>query len=200
MERAVVDQRPMIDAVWPRAGASREVILALGGSLLIALSAQLRVPLPFSPVPITGQTFAVLLIGALYGSRRAPGTIATYLTLGLLGLPVFQGGTAGLAVLLGPTAGYLVGYLPAAWLVGFLSERGAGRSPSATALSMIAGNIVIYSTGVVVLARFVGWNQVVATGVAPFLVGDAVKIALATVALPAGWRLLGTSSQGRPAA
>jgi biotin transport system substrate-specific component len=199
MERAVVHQRPMIVAVWPRTGVSREVVLELGGSLLIALSAQLRIPLPFSPVPITGQTFAVLLIGALYGSRRAPATIATYLTLGLLGLPVFQGGTAGLAVLLGPTAGYLVGYLPAAWLVGLLSERGADRSPSTTALSMIVGNIVVYLTGVVVLASFVGWNQVLATGVMPFLIGDAVKIALATVALPAGWRLLGASSRGRPA-
>ena len=95
MQVAHPHQRVMIDAVWPTAGAWREVVLLLGGSLLIALAAQLQILLPFSPVPVTGQTFAVLLLGALYGSRRGPATVVTYLTLGAIGLPVFAGGAAG---------------------------------------------------------------------------------------------------------
>jgi biotin transport system substrate-specific component len=181
----------MIDAVWAKAGIGREVTLILGGSLLIALSAQLRIILPFSPVPITGQTFTVLLIGALYGSKRGPATVMTYLALGVMGLPVFAGGAFGVARLVGPTAGYLVGFLAAAFVVGLLSERGWDRKPWTTAASMIFGNGIIYMTGVLWLSRFVGWHMVLSTGFLPFLAGDALKIALATILLPAGWKLIG---------
>jgi biotin transporter BioY len=112
-----------------------------------------------------------------------------------MGLPVFAGGAFGVARLVGPTAGYLVGFLAAAFVVGFLSERGWDRMPWTTAVSMIIGNGIIYLAGVLWLSRFVGWQAVLDTGVLPFLAGDALKIALATILLPAGWRLIGHSGQ-----
>jgi biotin transport system substrate-specific component len=190
MEAVDTHHGVMIEAVWLKSGVGREVALILGGSLLIALSAQLQFVLPFSPVPIT-----VLLLGALYGSRRGPATVVTYLALGVMGLPVFAGGTYGVARLVGPTAGYLVGFLAAAFVVGFLSERGWDRKPWTTAVSMIIGNGMIYVAGVLWLSRFVGWQAVLSTGVLPFLAGDALKIALATILLPTGWKLLGRSGQ-----
>jgi len=195
METAGTRRSVMIEAVWIRPGVGREVALILGGSLLIALSAQLQINLPFSPVPITGQTFAVLLLGALYGSRRGPATVVTYLALGAIGLPVFAGGAFGVARLVGPTAGYLVGFIVAAFVVGLLSERGWDRKPWSTAASMIIGNGIIYLAGVLWLSRFVGWQAVLSTGFLPFLAGDALKIALATVMLPAGWKLIGRSGR-----
>jgi len=182
----------MIEAVWPTPGVGREAALIAGGSLFIALASQLQVPLPFSPVPVTGQTFAVLLLAAIYGSRRGPAAVLTYLTLGFIGLPVFAGGAFGAARLLGPTAGYLVGFVGAAFVVGTLSERGWDRRPWTTAASMILGNLLIYITGVAWLSGFVGSKSVLAVGVLPFLAGDAIKIALATLLLPAGWKCIGS--------
>jgi biotin transport system substrate-specific component len=191
MEAAESGARVMIEAAWLTSGVGREVVLLLGGALLIALAAQLRVALPFSPVPITGQTFAVLLLGALYGRTRGAATVVTYLTLGALGLPVFAGGAFGVASLVGPTGGYLVGFVAAAFVVGGLSERGWDRQPWSTAVSMLIGNSLIYVAGVLWLSRFVGWSAVLSTGVLPFLAGDALKLALAAVLLPAGWKLIG---------
>jgi len=184
-------QRVMIDAVWPAVGIWRESALIIAGCLLIALAAHLQVLLPFSPVPVTGQTFAVLFLGALYGSRRGPATVVTYLMLGAMGLPVFAGGMAGLARFVGPTAGYLLGFVVAAFVVGSLSERGWDRKPWTSAASMIIGNGIIYALGVAWLWRFVGWEAVLNAGVVPFLPGDALKIALATILLPSGWRIIG---------
>ena len=184
-------QRVMIDAVWPAVGIWRESALIVAGCLLIALAAHLQVLLPFSPVPVTGQTFAVLFLGALYGSRRGPATVVTYLMLGAMGLPVFAGGMAGLARFVGPTAGYLLGFVVAAFAVGSLSERGWDRKPWTTAASMIIGNGIIYALGVAWLWRFVGLEAVLNAGVVPFLPGDALKIALATILLPSGWRIIG---------
>jgi biotin transport system substrate-specific component len=185
----------MIEALWLTSGVGRELALVLGGSLLIALSARVHLVLPFSPVPITGQTFAVLLLGALYGSIRGPATVLTYLAFGGLGLPVFAGGASGVARFLGPTGGYLVGFLAAAFVVGWLSERGWDRKPWTTAVSMSVGSVVIYGAGILWLSRFVGWQAVLSTGVLPFLAGDALKIALATILLPIGWRLVSRSRQ-----
>jgi biotin transport system substrate-specific component len=195
MEAADTYHRVMIEAVWLKSGIGREIALVLGGSLLIALSAQLQFVLPFSPVPITGQTFAVLLLGALYGSKRGPATVVTYLALGAVGLPVFAGGAFGIARLVGPTGGYLVGFVAAAFVVGLLSERGWDRKLWTTAVGMIIGNGIIYVAGVLWLSRFVGWPAVLSTGVLPFLAGDALKIALATILLPAGWKLIGRAGQ-----
>jgi biotin transport system substrate-specific component len=195
MEAAATCHRVMIEAVWLTSGVGREVALVLGGSLLTALSAQLHIVLPFSPVPITGQTFAVLILGALYGRTRGPGTVLTYLALGALGLPIFAGGAFGVARLIGPTGGYLVGFLAAACVVGLLSEQGWDRKPWTMAVSMIIGNAVIYVTGVLWLSRFVGWPAILSTGVLPFLASDALKIALATILLPTGWKLISRAGE-----
>ena len=194
MQASHIRQRVMIDAVWPAAGIWREGALVAAGCLLIALSAQLQLLLPFSPIPVTGQTFAVLLLGALYGSRRGPATVVTYLILGAMGLPVFAGGLAGLARFVGPSAGYLLGFVVAAFAVGSLSERGWDRKPWTTAASMILGNGIIYALGIAWLWRFVGWEAVLNAGVVPFLPGDALKIALATILLPSGWRIMGRTA------
>jgi biotin transport system substrate-specific component len=192
MERSGGQHAVMIDAIWPADRAWREIILVLSGAALIALSAQVRIPLPFTPVPLTGQTFAVLLLAAMYGSRRGPVAVLAYLSLGVLGLPVFASGATGFAAFSTATAGYLMGYVPAAFVVGLLSERGADRSPWKTAASMIVGNLIIYATGVLWLSSFVGWGSVLQAGVLPFLPGDALKIALATIALPTAWKRIGS--------
>ncbi len=172
-----------------------DAALVLAGSLLIALSAQIAVPLPFSPVPVTGQTLAVLLVGALLGSRRGSLAVLVYIAQGMAGLPVFAGGAAGPARLLGPTGGYLVGFVAAAYLVGLLAERGWDRRVSTTAAAMALGNVVIYAVGALWLAVFVGGLVPALTaGVMPFIPGDLVKIAIAALLLPAGWKLLGRRS------
>ena len=140
------------------------VAIALG-SLLVALSAQIEMELRFSPVPITGQTFAVLLIGASFGSRLGAITMLAYLGEGMAGLPVFAGGSHGLAVMSGPTAGYLYGFVFAAFIVGYLAEYGWDKNPYTTALAMVIGNVVIYALGVLQLQDFVGWGKVWEFGV-----------------------------------
>lgn len=175
-----------------------DAALVLAGSWLIALSAQVAVPLPFSPVPVTGQTAAVLLVGALLGSRRGSLAVLVYIAQGAAGLPVFAGGAFGLSRVLGPTGGYLLGFVAAAFLVGLLAERGWDRRPLTTAAAMTLGNIVIYTVGALWLAVFVGGlRQALAVGVVPFLPGDLLKIAVAAILLPAGWKLLGWSSHSR---
>ena len=142
-------------------------------------------------MPVTGQTFAVLLLAAIYGSKRGPAAVLTYLALGFCGLPVFAGGAFGAARLLGPTAGYLAGFLGAAFIVGTLSERGWDRQPWTAAAGMIVGNLVIYIAGVAWLSGFVRWKFVLFTGVFPFLAGDVLKVGLATFLLPTGWKIIG---------
>lgn len=176
---------------------SHEVLYDLGlaaaGSVLVALSAQVAVALPFSPVPVTGQTLAVLTVGMLLGARRGALSLILYVAEGAAGLPVFAGGSLGLARLVGPTAGYLVGFILAAWAAGWLAERGWDRTIPRTALAMILGNAIIYLFGLLWLGAFVGGARVLQTGLYPFLAGDAIKVVLAMLALPAGWRMLGTS-------
>lgn len=179
----------------------------LAGSALIALAAQLRIDLPFSPVPVTGQTFAVLVVGAAFGMRMGAAAVLAYLAEGLAGLPVFAGGTsawsvssAGIPVIAGPTAGYLVGFVAGAATVGALAERGLDRRVGTTLLAMAAGDLAIYVFGLPWLARFVGTERVLALGFQPFLAGDAFKIALAAVALPAAWRFLRSSGPASRAA
>jgi biotin transport system substrate-specific component len=142
-------------------------------------------------VPLTGQTFAVLLVGALLGSRRGSLSLLAYLAEGAVGLPVFAGGSGGLARLWGPTGGYLVGFIAAARMVGWLCERGWDRRVRTAALAMLIGNGVIYLFGLPWLAHFVGAERVLALGLLPFMPGDLVKLALAALALPSGWKLLG---------
>ncbi len=182
-----------VDRAWPVSGKAlyREIVLIAAGAALIAAASQLVIPLPFSPVPVTGQTLAVLIIGALYGSLRGPATVMTYIAAGVMGAPVFAAGGFGIARLAGPTGGYLMGFILAAALTGFLAERGWDRSLMKAALAMLAGNVVIYATGLLWLGVYIGFGTVLALGLLPFIIGDIAKIALAASMLPAGWKLLG---------
>lgn len=168
-----------------------DAILVAGFSILIALSAQLSVLLPFSPVPVTGQTFAVVLTGMLLGSSRGFAAVLAYLAEGALGMPVFAGGTAGPGVLAGPTGGYLLGFLLSAWLCGFLSERGGSRTFLKTVLTATAGSIVMYAAGLPVLAIYIPPAEVLSAGVYPFIFPDIVKIILSAVIFPSAWKWAG---------
>ena len=179
----------MLDSLMTPSVATSAVTkaaLVVFGSLLLAVSAQFKIPL--YPVPVTGQTLVVLLIGMTYGSRLGSVTIAAYLFEGALGLPVFAGGAAGVAVLMGPTAGYLFGFLLAAIAIGYLAERGMGRTVVSTIAAMVIGNCVIYLCGALWLANFIGFNQAIEAGVLPFLYGDALKLVVAAGLMPWAWR------------
>lgn len=185
---------------WRDTTASRlllDALLVLAGSLLVALSAQLTFYLPFTPIPVTGQTFAVLLVGAALGSRRGALAMAAYLAQGAAGLPVFSGGGCCLPWLLGPTAGYLWSYPLVAWVVGSLAERGWDRRPALAAAAMLIGNALIYVIALPWLTGFVGAANVLEAGLLPFIPGDLLKVILAALLLPAAWALVG-SPQERP--
>jgi len=174
--RRVASGQPAVSAVVAREGA-----LALVGVVALALSAHIIIPLPFTPVPITGQTFAVLLLAAAYGARRGLASVALYLLAGAAGLPVFAA-VPGVA-----SYGYLAGFALAAVVVGWLAERGWGRTLPTSIAAMLVGEVAIYAFGLLWLARFVGWGQVLALGLAPFVVGDAYKLLAAALLLPAAW-------------
>jgi biotin transport system substrate-specific component len=178
----------LVDLALPRPRIAANLALILGASLVTAAAAQIAFPLPWSPVPITGQTFAVLLAGAVLGARRAALAQALYLAEGALGLPVFAGGAAGAAILAGPTAGYLLAFPLAAMLTGALAERGWDRRFGTMLAAMLLGSAVILAGGLVVLSRFMPAGHLVAAGATPFVPGDLVKCVLAASVFPAVWR------------
>ena len=164
-------------------------ILSLAGSALIALCAQVSVP--FYPVPVTMQTFAVILIGLTYGWRLGGITVALYLVEGAIGLPVFAGGKGGIIILIGPTAGYLYGFFIAAVACGWFAERGFDRSYLKLIVPLLAGNVLLYMSGLIWLGNFIGWDKpVLDLGLYPFILGDLLKIALAVVLLPTIWKYI----------
>ncbi|HEV2801175.1 MAG TPA: biotin transporter BioY [Pyrinomonadaceae bacterium] len=170
---------------------AKSTLLVVGFSLFVALSAQVVVPLPFTHVPITMQTFAVLLTGALLGSRLGALALVAYLVEGALGLPFFRGGNGGWFYLaFSPTAGYLLAFPLAAFVTGWLAERGWDRRFLTAAAAIALGSLVVLAGGWLGLLRFYSPGQAFALGVAPFIIGDVVKIALAAAALPSGWALL----------
>lgn len=172
---------------------ARHLALMAIGSLFLALMAQVRIPLPFTPVPLTGQTFAVLLIGATYGVRLGAATIALYLLEGALGLPFFAGGRSGLTALLGPTGGYLLGFVLAAAVTGALAERGLERSWRTSWLPFLLGNLAVYLIGLPWLAFWLGsWEKALLGGFFPFLLTDALKAAAAALVTPLAWQLTGS--------
>jgi biotin transport system substrate-specific component len=179
--------RPLAIALAPASTLWR-VILVAAGSMLIGLAAQIAIPLPFSPVPVTGQTLAVLVVGAALGARLGSLSVVLYVLEGLIGLPVFAGGASGIARLAGPTGGYLVGFIFAAALVGALAERGWDRRASACALAMFGGLAVIYVVGLTWLARFPLQTGLLEAGLLPFLVGDAYKLIVAALGVSAAAR------------
>ena len=172
--------------------------IVVGGSLLIALCAQLAIGWP---IPVTGQTFAVLMIGALLGARRASLSVLIYILEGAAGLPVFAQGRSGFTVLLGPPGRYLAGFVSAAYQEGLLAEKGWDRRIGTTVLAMNFGNLVIYGFGLLWLSCMiflmklpVGSGRVLAEGLYLFIPGDLLKIALAAILLPSGWKLLGLAN------
>jgi biotin transport system substrate-specific component len=157
------------------------IVIALSGSILLALLARLSIPVPFSPVPITGQTFGILFLGAILGSRLGVLSVIAYISEGLVGLPVFAGGTGGFMYLFGPTGGYLIGFIAAAYLVGYLSEKGFTNKFISTLMTMIIGTAIIFIFGISWLAVTAGFETALRIGLYPYISGAAVKIILATV-------------------
>lgn len=168
----------------------RDIALVTGFVVLLVLSARVAVPLPFTPVPVTGQTFVVLGGAVVLGRTRAASGTAAYLIAGLAGAPLLATG--------GATLGYVVGFVAAATVVGAMADRGHARGPVGVIAAMTVGNIVIYAFGASYLAYYTGISLVaaVAAGVAPFIVGDAVKIAAAATLVPLAWRGIGASDAG----
>ena len=167
--------------------------LVIGFALLTAAAAQVRVPLPFTPVPVTGQTFAVLLAGAALGSRAGAASQGLYVLLGLGGLPFFSGGNGGWDYATGPTLGYLVGFVVAAAVVGSLAERKQDRTIATALPAFLAGTVVIYLFGVgwLIASLPTDLTDALVKGMVPFVVGDVLKVALAGTLLPAAWKLAG---------
>mgnify|MGYP005856299119 CR=1 FL=1 len=177
----------LVDAIVPRRGLLWDVALVLGFACLTALCAQISFWI--GPVPISGQTFAVLLCGALLGSKRGALSQLSYLTIGATGIPFWfaLGGTPGIARLIGPTGGYLFGFVIAAFVVGWLAERGWDRHVWSAIVAMFAGSIVIYLVGLSWLSFYIPKDKLLQAGLYPFVIGDLVKIVLAAVLLPSGW-------------
>ncbi|MCX5437340.1 MULTISPECIES: biotin transporter BioY [unclassified Streptomyces] len=188
MSTAAVSTRPgkVLADLLP-ASRTRDIALVLGGAALTGIAAQIAVPVPGSPVPVTGQTFAALLVGTALGARRGFLSLAVYALVGMAGMPWFAQGTSGAG---GASFGYVVGMLLASTVVGALARRGGDRSVLRTAGTMVLGSAIIYAVGVPYLAAATGMTltQAVAAGLTPFLIGDAVKAALAMGVLPTAWK------------
>jgi biotin transport system substrate-specific component len=195
--------RALALAVWPRSisPAVQAIVLALVGTAVLALSAKIKVP--FYPVPMTLQTFAIMALAAAYGSRLAVVTVVLYLFEGALGLPVFTNtppAVAGPAYFLGPTGGFLIGFVALAWIVGTAADHGWDRSIAKLLAAMVAADVVVFVLGFAWLAWIatlsngaagLGIASAFKFGVAPFLLADLLKIALAALAVPAAWMLVG---------
>jgi biotin transport system substrate-specific component len=196
----VLEDKVLVEAVGRSEGNAlliKQVVLVALGIAALALTAKIKLFMPGNPVPITLTTFGVLTIGAAYGPRLGVMTIIGYLFLGALGLDVFAGSSAekfGLTYMMGGTGGYLVGYLLAALGLGFAARKGWDRNVALMALAMLLGNALIYVPGLLWLHQFAdGWGQTFEWGLTPFLIGDAVKLALAALLVPGLWKLIGNA-------
>ncbi len=183
----------LLDTVWDTTKSSkwlRFALITLGGSLLLTMTAKLQVP--FYPVPMTMTTFAILFLSMACGWRLGGSIVLFYLLQGAAGLPVFAGTPEkgiGIAYMMGPTGGYLIGYYIAAIVVGFLAERGWDRNFVTTAAAMLIGSALIYIPGVLYLGSLFGWDKpILEWGMYPFLLGDLTKLVLAAVLLPLLWK------------
>jgi len=185
-------------AVFPRVGWAADAALVCAGAALIAGAAQVSIPLPFTPVPVTGQTFAVLLVGAGLGTLRGGASGLLYLLLGLVGAPVYADGHHGLAVITGATGGYLVAFPLAAALSGRLAERRWDRRFSSAVGAMLTGNVLVYLVGLPWLSVSLGTGleRTLELGLYPFVPGDLLKLYLAAALLPSAWRLVGRREAG----
>ena len=177
-------------ALLPRAGVLGDVLLVIAGAALVALAAQVRIPL--DPVPITGQTFAVLLVGASLGSVRGLASLLVYSLAGIAGAPIFQDQSHGWEYFSGATGGYIVGFVIAAAVTGWLAERRWDRRFSSAVAAMLTGNVLVYLFGLPWLAHVADYDLLTTLqkGLAPFLPGDLIKLYLAAALLPGAWRLV----------
>lgn len=181
----------LTDVVWPAKGLRRDAVAVVAASLFIAACARVVIPLPFTPVPLTGSTLGVLYAGALLGSRRGAAAVLLYLLEGALGLPVLAGGAAGFVHFFGPTGGYLLGFPIGAFVVGLLAERGWDRSPASAFAMTLLGSLPILALGCLGLSRFMPAAAVLPAGLYPFIPGDLIKAAFTAGLLPFGWTLMG---------
>lgn len=171
---------------------ARDVALVAGAAAFVGVAAQIAVPLPGTPVPVTGQTFAVLLAGAALGTGRAALGMLVYLLAGMAGVPWFTDGASGAGF---PTLGYVIGFVAAAAVVGRLAQLGGDRTPLRTVGTMLVGTVIMYAAGVPYLMASldVGLAKAIDLGMTPFLAGDALKVLLAAALLPAAWKLTGAA-------
>ena len=177
----------LVVTVLPRIEESlwAKVILAIVGTAILALSA--KVQIPFWPVPMTMQTFVVLVLGMAYGARLGAVTVGLYLIEGAAGLPVFATGS-GLAYIIGPTGGYLIGFLFASYVIGMLANHGWDRSMIKTLGAMLVGTVIIFIMGIAWLSTFIGFEKAIAAGLIPFIPSELFKIALALFIIPSIWK------------
>lgn len=182
--------RPVLADALPGARV-RDVLLVVAGALLTAACAQISIKLPGSPVPLTGQTFAVVLVGAGLGARRGGLSMLLYVALGLV-LPVYASGAQGTGVLFGSSGGYLFGFILAAWAMGLIAERGGDRRVLSAALAFAVGQLLIFGVGVpwLKLDTSQSWGWAIHEGFTIFILGGVIKAALAGVLMPSAWRLL----------
>ncbi len=185
-------------AVWPRTGALADLVLVVSGAGLVALAAQITIER--WPVPITGQTFAVLLVGASLGAVRGLASLGLYVVAGLLGAPVYQDQHHGLEYFLGATGGYVIGFVVAAGLVGYLAEQRWDRRLSSAVAAMLTGNVVVYAIGLPWLAAELdtAFQDTLEAGLYPFVIGDLLKLYLAGALLPGAWRVVERVTGRRP--
>ena len=179
-------------ALISRSTIATKIALVLGGAAFLSAMAQISVPIPGSPVPVTGQTLAVLLLGTAYGANLGATTFLTYLAIGIAGAPVFSSGTHGWERLSGATGGYLVGMLLTSYLVGFLAGRKWDQRISTVIPTMLLGNLLTFSIGLIWLHQYThqSWSWTISKGFTPFLLGEVIKIAIASTALPSVWRFV----------
>jgi len=157
------------------------IVIAFSGSILLVLLARLSIPVPFSPIPITGQTFGVLFLGTVLGRKLGTLSVIIYIIEGITGLPVFAGGSFGFLYLLGPTGGYILGFIPAIYLVGYLAEKGWMNNVSATFVAMVLGTSIIFIFGISWLSVTAEFGTALSIGLYPYIPGAIIKIILATV-------------------
>ncbi len=192
---STVARRPSLAGLTPlKRHWAGQVALVIMGTITVALLAQISIPLPFTPVPVTGQTLGVLLVGGALGGFLGGTSLLLYLVAGAVGLPVFAPHASG--AVFGPTGGYLVGFIVMAWLVGWLAEHGWDRSLGKSIAAMVLAEVVLYLIAVPWLGVYVGFNHAIALGFLPFVLGDSVKLLIAGALFPVAWKIVGAKPSG----
>jgi len=185
----------LTNTVLPRSSAITKALLVTGGAIFLGALAQIAIPVPGSPVPVTGQTLGVLLLATAYGANMGAATFALYLAIGFAGAPVFAGHGHGIERLVGPTGGYLVGMLISSWVLGALAGRKWDQKLFSAISTMLIGDLIIFSFGLIWLHQYTGkdWAWTFSAGLTPFIFGEVLKIAIAGTSLPTVWKFVARS-------